>query len=53
MTDKQTEQIILSILKNRRGGYGKIIIEFNKNVLRMTESILNYEPVITENYLKN
>lgn len=40
------DYLILSILKNRRGGYAKIIIEFNRCNLRMTESTLNYE---TEN----
>ncbi len=50
--EKSTEQppknnidfLNLSILKNRRGGYGKIIIEFNRNNLKMTESDLNNEP---------
>jgi len=37
------DYLILSILKNRRGGYGKIIVEFNRFNLRMIESTLNYE----------
>lgn len=40
------DYLVLSILKNRRGGYAKIIIEFNRCNLRMNESSLNYE---TEN----
>ena len=43
-SNENIDYLILAILKNRRGGYGKIIIEFNRYNLRMQESKLNYEP---------
>jgi replicative DNA helicase len=41
--NENIDYLILAIHKNRRGGYGKIIVEFDRFNLRMTESKLNYE----------